>query len=414
MKEEENFGGCERTVTEYVRKRKKELGITKPKGYVPLEHKPGEAQVDFGECENYIENGVKYAGAHLVMTFPYSNERLSQLTYGQSFECLAESMVAIFEKIGGVPKYIVFDNASTIVATIGKNVDSREMTERFERFALHYNFEPIFANPASGWEKGSVERGVGYTRKNIFVPVPRFTDIHVYNRDVVLSKCDAINKKGHYIKDDPIEDLFEKDLEALLPLPSTPFETTTYTTANTDKCGLFKLDNGWSIYSSSPDLASSTVRLKITGTSVTVMDNENHEIVTHRRIFGDKKKKRHRKSIIWGPYLDLIGRKPRAWFQSGFAEMAPDCLNDFLKKISNSDRGKIIRIISKITKEESFDTAISFICEALDLGCYDHEGIVKLYKKFFPDKETDSDAVATTMEEKNADEIDLSQYDDLL
>jgi transposase len=70
-------------------------------------------------------------------------------------ECLLESMVAIFEHIGGVPTEIWFDNTKTIVKTIIRG-GGREVTDRFLRFQEHYGFKPVFCNPDAGNEKGGV------------------------------------------------------------------------------------------------------------------------------------------------------------------------------------------------------------------------------------------------------------------
>ena len=42
---------------------------------------------------------------------------------------------------------------------------------------------PRACNPASGWEKGKVERAIGYLRQN-FWPLREFTDLHDVNRQV--------------------------------------------------------------------------------------------------------------------------------------------------------------------------------------------------------------------------------------
>ena len=39
--------------------------------YLPLEHKPGEAQIDFGKVE-FIEKGNRYYGLYLNVSFPFS------------------------------------------------------------------------------------------------------------------------------------------------------------------------------------------------------------------------------------------------------------------------------------------------------------------------------------------------------
>ena len=51
------------------------------KEYAPLYHIPGEAQVDLGNCD-FIENGIKYNGHYLVMSFPYSNIAFCQILKG--------------------------------------------------------------------------------------------------------------------------------------------------------------------------------------------------------------------------------------------------------------------------------------------------------------------------------------------
>ena len=83
-----------------------------PDGFLPLEHPPGEAQVDFGEAR-FIENGVEYDGYYLNMSYPHSNGGHMQLSKSANQECLLEGMKAVFEHIGGVPTAIWFDNIVT-------------------------------------------------------------------------------------------------------------------------------------------------------------------------------------------------------------------------------------------------------------------------------------------------------------
>lgn len=99
-------------------------------------------------------------------------------------------------------------------------------------------------NPESGWEKGNVENKVGYLRRNELVPVSEFPSLPEENR-LLLDRCDQDMQREHY--DDHtgkiIQELFETDPEALLPLPCVPFDTALYTSAVTDKYGKFTLDN---------------------------------------------------------------------------------------------------------------------------------------------------------------------------
>lgn len=117
----------------------------------------------------------------------------------------------MFEYIGGVPTEIWFDNTKTIVTEIIKG-GGREVTERFRRFSEHYRFKPVFMNPESGWEKGNVENKVGYLRRNELVPVPKFEQLSVKNKELLIA-CDKDMEREHYDDEDDsfISELFLKD-----------------------------------------------------------------------------------------------------------------------------------------------------------------------------------------------------------
>ena len=56
---------------------------------------------------------------------------------------------------------------------IGKK---REINMRCAAMAAHYLFDADFCNPASGWEKGQVEKNVQDARRWLWQAVPRFLD----------------------------------------------------------------------------------------------------------------------------------------------------------------------------------------------------------------------------------------------
>jgi transposase len=67
----DKFDVSDRAVRTWVAKLRKEMN-NKNDGYLPLEHPPGEAQADFGEAV-FVENGKRYQGHYLTLSFPYSN-----------------------------------------------------------------------------------------------------------------------------------------------------------------------------------------------------------------------------------------------------------------------------------------------------------------------------------------------------
>jgi transposase len=224
------FNASERTVRDFVAKLRSELEMDN-QGSIPLDHSPGEAQVDFGDAR-FIENGVTYDGQYLNISFPYSNVGYTQLFKSANLECLLEGMKAIFEHIGGVPTAIWFDNMSTAVQKI-KEHGERDLTKGFMRFMLHYGFNSNFCNPNSGNEKGSVEAKVGYPRRNMFVPIPEFNDLKECNQKL-LNRLDNDMDRQHYKGIGLIKELFKEDKTELFKLPEVAFEVYRYEFAKAD------------------------------------------------------------------------------------------------------------------------------------------------------------------------------------
>lgn len=379
--EADGFDCSYRLVSKYVLSRKEELKLARNRGYIPLVHRPGEAQADFGSAD-FFEGGVRHSGKYFAISFPYSNAGYLQLNYGENMECLLEAMEAIFEHIGGVPREIWFDNTKTIVTKIIKG-GGCDITERLIQFTEHYGFKAIYVNPSAGWEKGSVENKVGYGRRNMLVPMPRFLVLSEFNRQL-LKECDADADREHYLHtDQTIQDRFELDRRTLLPLPSVPFETAGYKTARTNKWGKFTLNKGLHEYSVSPAYAEKTVRVKLTSSRVIVMVLDNKVIVKHRRLYGGDGEKLQ--SMEWLPYLKYVALKPRSLRNSGIYDMMPDQMRLYLDTCPNSERGRILRTITELTARTGFDSAIQTVNEAIIYQATNAGSPKNLYRRLYSD-----------------------------
>jgi transposase len=99
LKEEFGFEGSDRTVRSYVSKRKKELLNDIEQSALPLKHKPGCAQVDFGEAP-FKYQGEQITLPYLVLSYPYSNAFYFQVFPSQNKECFLEGMKRIFHSYG--------------------------------------------------------------------------------------------------------------------------------------------------------------------------------------------------------------------------------------------------------------------------------------------------------------------------
>ncbi|MFY9278196.1 MAG: IS21 family transposase [Caldicoprobacterales bacterium] len=372
-KYKDDFSCSYRTVAGYVAAKKKEIYGNK-QAYLPLEHIPGEAQVDFGDADFY-ENGKLHSGKYINLSFPHSNKGYMQVFKGENQECLFEGLKTIFEHIGGVPTRIWFDNASTMVTKVMKG-GNRSLTDDFLRFMEHYRFEAVFCNVGSANEKGNVENKVGYHRRNMLVPVPRFESISEFNKEILI-RCEEDGKRKHYRKEATIEELYRDDAAALLELSKTAFDTSKYITIKTNGYGKFLLHKGLHEYSTAPKYANQYVLVKLTAFNVIVLDESYREIVCHERLYGDHKQQ----SMQWLPYLTQLSRRPGALKYTGIYQMLPQPVKEYMDDLSKQDKGKVLRAIAALTRKSSFEKAVETVSIALSYGATDVDSLVNLHSR---------------------------------
>ena len=359
-----------RTISSYVSKRKKEI-YQDEEGYLPLEHPGGEAQVDFGQAL-FQEKGKEIKGHYISISFPYSNAGYTQIFKGENQECLLEGMKRIFKHIGYVPYRIWFDNLSAAVI-LGKNKE-RTLVEQFERFMLHYGFDANFCNPNSGHEKGNIENKIGYTRRNMFVPIPAFDNMEEYNKELLLLG-DEDNKRNHYKKRETIEKLLKEEKELMFPLPEKEFEIGRIKSVKTNKYG--KVEFETNTYSTSPAYANKGVILKATATKIKLMDKDYKEITIHDRIY-DKEKE----SMNWYPYLMVMSKRPNAIKYTGFFNELPDIWKNYINNQTIEEKKKTIKVLMKMIEGEGKDeitNATIAIEETIKNGITDIDSILLSY-----------------------------------
>ena len=213
LRDEYGFTGGLTIVKDYVagwRQRAQEM-------FVPLEHSPGHAQVDFGEAIGVI-GGVERKIHFFAFDLPHSDACLVVGYPAETTEAFCDGHVRAFNFFGGVPQSILYDNTKIAVARIlgdGK----RQRTRGFAELQSHYLFRDRFGRPGKGNDKGKVEGLVGYARRNFLVPIPVFETFEALNA-YLLDCCRrrmADRLRGH---DETIAQRLERDLAALQrPLP---------------------------------------------------------------------------------------------------------------------------------------------------------------------------------------------------
>ena len=149
-------------------------------------------------------------------------------------------------------------------------------------------------------------------------------------------------------------------------------------TCITDNYGKCTIDGKYT-YSTSPEYANQTVNLKLTSSTVTILDTDYHEIVSHRRLYGDKKAE----SINWLLYLKFIARRPRSLRNSGIYDQMPVNMQRYLDNCSNQNRGQTLRVLSELTERTGFESALQTINQAIMYNAVDPDSLENLYRRLY-------------------------------
>jgi transposase len=161
--EKAGYPGSESTVRGYIGQRRRER--RKPKVYLPLEFDPGtDAQVDWGEA--VAEIAGQWETVHVFYMRLCYSRRLFMIAFpAQKQEAFFEGHVQAFHHFQGVPHRIAYDNLKAAVQKVLEG-HTRQEQIAFIAFRSHYLFESYFCMPGQGNEKGGVEHGVGFGRRN--------------------------------------------------------------------------------------------------------------------------------------------------------------------------------------------------------------------------------------------------------
>ena len=297
LRKEHSFTGGYSTIRNLVRQIKQ-----KTKVFIPLEFDPGEAaQVDWGTAIAYIQGQRTviqlfcmrscHSAAIFVAAFP--TQRYESFLMGHSLA---------FEFFGGVPRRLIYDNLKTAVKEgWGRHVTQEQLP--FQYLKAHYAFTSTFCNPGQGNEKGLVENLVGFSRRNVLVPIP-----HVESWDElqgVLSQY-CRDYLGHKIQGRPatVSSMLADEQNHFTKLPRTGFDCSVKKTANVSDGALIRFDHNE--YSVPVHLIGQEVTIKGYPLTVEIWQKAT-KIVTHQRSY-----KKGDVAYELAHYLPALERKPRA------------------------------------------------------------------------------------------------------
>ena len=368
LRDEHGYQGSYGSVKRYVAIKKEEMKKYR-ESFLPLAHPPGHAQVDFGKFKYYDGLGFDHEGHALIVSFPYSNTGWMQVFPSENQECLLTGMKRIFYHIGGVPIRVRCDNMTTAVAQVLEGAE-RVISDGFYRFMLHHRMGADFCTPAKGNEKGNVENKVGYTRRNMLVPVPTITDFGAFNGEL-LRLCDEDHEREHYERGLLLRELWEEEQRHLLALPQYEYEVFRYESLAVNKTGFITVDT--TKYGLSPEMHGKTVQVKIHFDKIEVF-YDHCLLKTFRRSY-----EKNGEDCDWKDYLPALVRKPGATEHTRFFGQMPKLWQEYLKSVKGRERKSALLLLSEIVgdgNEALCDDALEL---AGEYGKLDNDNIRQCY-----------------------------------
>jgi transposase len=296
LRDEHGYTGCYSQVQTAVQRAKQ----YSKEAFVPLSHPPGHAQFDFGEA--IVEIAGVRCKAHLgVITLPYSDTYFLSAYPRECTETFQAAHVVGFEFFGAVPLRISYDNTSIAVSKIIG--DERELTRGFLTLKSHHLFEHHFCHVGRGNEKGHVENHVGYSRRNLLVPVPSFASWAALN-EYLAAACYADLFRSVRGKVGTKAERLADDRAAMLALPAETFEPRRVAQGHANSLSLVRFDRN--DYSVPTAYAHHEVTI-LGGIEDVAICSGTNVIARHPRHWG----KEH---TTFDPihYLALLERKPGA------------------------------------------------------------------------------------------------------
>src|SRR3989441_12524006 len=227
---EQGFAGGYSLVKAYVR-------TVRPKrqaAFLTLAFAPGEcAQVDWGSSGSVPLGQTHRQLSFFVMVLCYSRLLSVEFTVSQTMEHFLACHQHAFEYFGAVPHKVMVDNLKSAVLRRALG-EAPVLNPTYADFAAHYGFRIVPCNVGKGNEKGRVENGVGYVKKNFLagLEIPDFSALGPAARHWLDT---VANVRLHGETRDTPTALWHTERPSLHPLPLHPFDIATVSQVTTSR-----------------------------------------------------------------------------------------------------------------------------------------------------------------------------------
>jgi len=268
------YDGGETIVRDYLRAL--DLQSKARRAYVRVESSPGERfDIDWGHFGSLLYNGAPRKLYAFCLVEAHSRKMYLEFTHSQSFETFLRCHIHAFETFQGCAHQCWYDNLATAVAEHEGNLV--RFNPRFLGFAREYDFVPRACHVAAAWEKGKVERAIGYVRQN-FWPLRTFTDLADVNAQARRWVQEIANQRRHRETGQAPDQRIQPEFLRPVPLLAPDYRDTAEVIVHKD----LRLSFDGNRYCVPPRYVGHKLTVKADSSTVTIYD-QSKEIVCYGR-----------------------------------------------------------------------------------------------------------------------------------
>ena len=188
--------------------------------FLTLHFEPGQcAQVDWGCAGSVPVGSTRRRLSFFLMVLAFSRKLYLEFTLAETLEHFLACHQHAFEYFGGVVRQVWVDNCR--VAVLSRAAGTVVFNPHYLDFAQHYGFQIRACGVGQPQEKGRVENGVGYVKKN-FLHGLELSDFQAINPAARYWLDTVANVRVHGQTHQTPQELFAQ--EKLQPLPPQPYQ----------------------------------------------------------------------------------------------------------------------------------------------------------------------------------------------
>jgi transposase len=380
------------------------------RAYVRVEPSPGERfDIDWGHFGALLYNGSPRKLYAFCLVESHSRKMYLEFTHSQSFETFVRCHMHAFTEFGGCARELWFDNLGSAVAEHTGNLV--RFNPRFLAFAREYGFIPRACHVAAAWEKGKVERAIGYVRQN-FWPLRSFTDLADVNSQARRWMREVANQRKHRETGQAPDERFRPEFLHPVPLLAPDYRDSVEALVYKD----LRLSFDGNRYCVPPRYVGRKLTVKANSSSVTIYEQSN-EIVSYARswergrVFGAE--------LFQKELFAQMAAAQRSAAQQRLVQLLGPAAEYYLRKLAETDRSlaRQIRELLELVRDygpERVAAALQRAYAAQAFGADYIANILRQQQQGPRDLQPPLRLKQSILNELATDPLSLAEYDALL